>query len=166
MISSEPQNILLPNLVWWCSIMSQSVMCKKNCLLLSRSRSLWGFIWSKYYSFYYIFWTAGKLYFDGRFPAEKAFGRLRVSSCIPVGGHKSIFWCADCTALWTGEGLGWRWLRGCILFSPPVAFLCLSASNLWLAFLTDECHLHAKNKWIAFWLRAIPVCPRLLWLIM
>ena len=29
MISSEPQNILLPNLVWWCSIMSQSVMWGK-----------------------------------------------------------------------------------------------------------------------------------------
>ena len=30
MTSSEPQNILLPNLVWWCSIMSQSVIQKKN----------------------------------------------------------------------------------------------------------------------------------------
>ena len=29
-IFSEPQNILLPNLVWWCSIMSQSVMWGKK----------------------------------------------------------------------------------------------------------------------------------------
>ena len=28
MISSESQNIVFPNLVWWCSIMSQSVMQK------------------------------------------------------------------------------------------------------------------------------------------
>ena len=36
-ISSEPQNILLPNLVWWCSIISQSVLWKIG-LLQSRSR--------------------------------------------------------------------------------------------------------------------------------
>ena len=30
MLSSEPQNILLPSLLWWCSIMSQSVMRKKT----------------------------------------------------------------------------------------------------------------------------------------
>ena len=42
-IFSEPQNILLPNLVWWCSVMSQSVT-RENLLLLllsSRSRSEW-----------------------------------------------------------------------------------------------------------------------------
>ena len=41
MMFSESLNLLLPNLVWWCSIMSQSVM--RDCLLLlslpSRSRS-------------------------------------------------------------------------------------------------------------------------------
>ena len=56
--SSELQNILLPNLVWWCSIISQSVMWrKKNCLLSSRSRSQRGLIWSKYDFFHYICWT-------------------------------------------------------------------------------------------------------------
>ena len=54
-ISSKPQNILLPNLVWWCSITSQSVMCKKkknpkknpkNYLLFSRSKTnlVWWYI--------------------------------------------------------------------------------------------------------------------------
>ena len=60
-LSSEPQNILSPNLVWWCCRMSQSVTQKKNCLLSSRSRSQRGLILSKYYSDYYIFWTADSL---------------------------------------------------------------------------------------------------------
>ena len=62
MIFSESQNILLPNLVWWCSIMSQSVM-QFFCLLLlsSSSRSQQGFIRSKYDSFRYIFWTVNSL---------------------------------------------------------------------------------------------------------
>ena len=33
----------------------------KKYLLSSRSRSQWGLIWSKYASFYYIFWTADSL---------------------------------------------------------------------------------------------------------
>ena len=51
-ISFKPPNILLPNLVWWCSKMSYSVMWNKNCLLSSMSRSQWGLIWSKYDSIY------------------------------------------------------------------------------------------------------------------
>ena len=61
MISSEPQNILLPNLVWWCCRMKQSVTRNKNCLLSSWSRSQRGLILSKYYSDYCIFWTADSL---------------------------------------------------------------------------------------------------------
>ena len=57
MISSEPQNILLPIFLWWCSIMSQCHAGKK-LLLFSRSRSQQGLIWSKYDSFYYICFTA------------------------------------------------------------------------------------------------------------
>ena len=38
MVSSEPQNILLPSWMWWCSIISQSVLWKIG-LLQSRSRS-------------------------------------------------------------------------------------------------------------------------------
>ena len=38
-----------------------SVMQKKYCLLSSRWRSLQRLIWSKYDSFYYIFWTADSL---------------------------------------------------------------------------------------------------------
>ena len=64
MIFSESQNILLVSLVWWCSIMSQSVM--QNILLLllllsSRSRSQQGLIGSKYDSFYHIFWIVDSL---------------------------------------------------------------------------------------------------------
>ena len=61
MIASEPQNIFLPNFVWWCSIISQSVLWKKDSLLSSRSRSRWGLMWLKYDSFYYIFWTIDSL---------------------------------------------------------------------------------------------------------
>ena len=62
MIFSESQNIWLPNLVWWCRIMSQSVMLKFLSLLLSsESRSQQRLIWSKYDSFYYIFWTVDSL---------------------------------------------------------------------------------------------------------
>ena len=57
----EPQNILSPNLVWWCCRMSQSVTQNKNCLLSSRSWSQRGLILSKHYSDYYIFWTADSL---------------------------------------------------------------------------------------------------------
>ena len=31
LISSEPQNLLWPNLVWWCTMMSQNVMQKDLC---------------------------------------------------------------------------------------------------------------------------------------
>ena len=61
MISSELQNTLVPNLGWWCSIMSQKTIQKKKCLLSARSRSQWGLIWSKYDSFYDIFWTVESL---------------------------------------------------------------------------------------------------------
>ena len=57
MMSSKPPNILFPNLVLWCIIRSQSVM-QKDLLLFSRSRSLQELIWSKYYNFFSIFWTA------------------------------------------------------------------------------------------------------------
>ena len=43
MIFSESQNILLPNVVWWCSIMSQSVMWKVASLC-SMPRSQRGLI--------------------------------------------------------------------------------------------------------------------------
>ena len=61
MISSEPQNVLLPNLVRWCCRMSQSVTRSRNCLLSSRSRSQRGLIISDYYSVYYIIWTVDSL---------------------------------------------------------------------------------------------------------
>ena len=52
---------MLPNLVWWCCRMNQSVTQNKNCLLSSRPRSQRGLILSNYYSDYYIFWTADSL---------------------------------------------------------------------------------------------------------
>ena len=61
MVSSEPQKILLPNLVWWWCRMSQSVTQNENCLLSSWSRSQRELILSKYYSDYDIFWTADSL---------------------------------------------------------------------------------------------------------
>ena len=58
MIFSKPPNILLPNSVLWCIIMSWSVMQKKSRLLFSRSRSQQGLVWAKYDSFDCIFWIA------------------------------------------------------------------------------------------------------------
>ena len=57
LISSKPPNILLPNLILWCIIMSWNAH-RKIGLLFSGSRSQQGLIWPKYDSFYYIFWTA------------------------------------------------------------------------------------------------------------
>ena len=44
-------------------------------------------------------------------------------ACLLVA-VESDSWCADPTALWTGEGLGWGWLVGCSLFLSPASFLC------------------------------------------
>ena len=57
MISSKPPNILFPNMVLWCIIVSQCVM-QKYWLLFSRLRSLQELIWSKYDNFCFISWTA------------------------------------------------------------------------------------------------------------
>ena len=53
MIYSKLTNILLPNLVLWCVIMSQSVM-QKGYLLFTRSRSQQGFIWSWQFVLYFL----------------------------------------------------------------------------------------------------------------
>ena len=66
MISSVQPNILLPNLVWWCIIMSQSVM-QKHLFAIFMSRSQQGLIRSKYDCFYYIFWTADPFAFQPGF---------------------------------------------------------------------------------------------------
>ena len=62
MIFSESQNILWPNYVWWCSIMSQSVMqkfcCCCCCLQVKVTERAHMII---YDSFYYIFWTVDSL---------------------------------------------------------------------------------------------------------
>ena len=50
MTSSKLPNTLLPNFGLWCIIMSWSIMQK-----------YWRFIWSKFDSFYHIFWTADPL---------------------------------------------------------------------------------------------------------
>ena len=51
MICSKPPNILLPNLVLWCIIMSWSVVQKDwLAIVLSRSRSQQGLMWSRYNS--------------------------------------------------------------------------------------------------------------------
>ena len=56
----------------------------------------------------------------------RILGRMMVISCtigklVVVKSNSS---CADPTALWTGEGLGWGWLGCCLLFLPLVSFLC------------------------------------------
>ena len=67
MISSEPQNILLPNLAWWCSIINQSVMWRKIVRYLQGQGVVevmalkQGLIWPKYDFFYYNLWTAYSL---------------------------------------------------------------------------------------------------------
>ena len=61
MVFCESQNILLPNLVWWCSTVSQSHADIFWLFLSSRSRSQQGLIWSKYDSFCYIIWAVESL---------------------------------------------------------------------------------------------------------
>ena len=62
-IFSELQNVLLPNFVCWCSITSQShadffvVVVVVFVVAIIGVKSEQGLIWSKYESFYYIFWT-------------------------------------------------------------------------------------------------------------
>ena len=59
-IPSEPQNILLPNLAWWCSTMSRSVMWVKIvCYLQGQGHSEGSYAQNR--TFYYIFWTAHSL---------------------------------------------------------------------------------------------------------
>ena len=60
-IFSESQNILLPNLIWWCNFMSQSHVDILLLLLSSRPRSQQWLIWWKYGSFYNIIWTVDSL---------------------------------------------------------------------------------------------------------
>ena len=59
----------------------------------------------------------------GWFLADEDLGKLIVLaySLVTV---ESDSWCAPPTALWTGEGLGWRWLECCSLFLPSVSFPC------------------------------------------
>ena len=55
MISSKPQKILLPNLLLWCIIMSQSVV-QKDCYFQGQGHRK-GSYDKNMMSFYYIFWT-------------------------------------------------------------------------------------------------------------
>ena len=57
MIFSELQNIFLPNLVWWCSIMSQNVKRKKIVCYLQGQGNSKGSCDLNLTPFYYIFWT-------------------------------------------------------------------------------------------------------------
>ena len=73
---------------------------------------------------------------------------------------ESDSWCAESTALWTGEGLGWRWLGGCLLSLPPILRLSFAALCLcldWL-FSADERQLSWSEASYChdWWL--IPVC--------
>ena len=62
MIFLESLNILLPNLVWWCSIMSQSVMQNFFCVCaVFKVRVTVRAHMIKKDSFYYIFWTVDSL---------------------------------------------------------------------------------------------------------
>ena len=58
MIFSEPQNILLPNLVWWCSILSQSVMQKEQKLFAIFKVKVTARAHMIKYDSFYIFRTA------------------------------------------------------------------------------------------------------------
>ena len=91
MIFSESQNILLPDLVWWCSIISQSVM--QNGGGGWRSRSQWGLIWSKYDSFYNIFWTVDS---------------LATKLCLMIHHHKPEYPMKKIRWLHSGSTSQWR----------------------------------------------------------
>ena len=74
--------ILLPNMVWWCCRMSQSVTRNKICLLSSRSRSQRELTLWKYYSDYYIFWTV--IFFGNQTWSDDRLLQAR-ASCGKIG---------------------------------------------------------------------------------
>ena len=69
-------------------------------------------------------------------------------------------WCAHTTAHWTGEGLGWGWWDACSFCLLHLSFVasCLPASNVWLAFLTDERQLSQSLTSCCHDWRLIPAC--------
>ena len=110
MISSEPQNILLPNLVWLCNFINQSVMQKKIGSVCSVSRSQWGLLDSKFENFYCIFWTADPVatklgliipHHKPECPVEK-MGLLRSRSRSQRRFKMSVNVCPD-DIFWTTE---------------------------------------------------------------
>ena len=83
--------------------MSQSVKQNKNCLLSSRSRSQRGLILSKYYSDYYIFWTADLLatrrgLMIGYHRPERLV-KTKMNYCIQGQGHSEGSKCR-CLSRW------------------------------------------------------------------
>ena len=82
---------------------------------------------------------------DYRFLADKDFweGWWSVLACSLVA-EESDSWCPHPTALWTGEGLGWRWSRCCSHFPPSALFLC-SFMSLCLELATGFSHWWAHT---------------------
>ena len=68
---------------------------------------------------------------DGWFLADEDSGKLSVSSVssLLVAVEPDV-WCANPSALWTGEGLGWGWFKGCLALSTSRIFVLRHGASL------------------------------------
>ena len=129
MRTSETCSLLWPNILWWCCIMSCSVMW--NIGLFARSRSQWGFTQSEYDCFCCIFWTydcfADNLYFMVDHLKLKCLLKT-LDCCVQVQSHcesskfqlmfvciYNIFWIAEpftTKMVWWCISLTWKHMWG------------------------------------------------------
>ena len=144
MIFSDSQNILLPNLVWWCSIMSQSNADVFFLFLLSSwSRSQLGLIWSRYDNVYCIFWTAD--------PKPKCCME-KMDCCVKGQGHSKISKCQEMFVQMISSEM--------LNFLPPNLVWWCIIDSIWLSqivfqkdwFAVFEVKVTVKNNITKIWL--------------
>ena len=82
---------------WYCDAsLWAGVLCRMICLLFSRSRSQQGLIWSKYDSFYHVFWIANsfatKLGLIVHYHKPECLMK-KLECCVQGQGHGKISEC-------------------------------------------------------------------------
>ena len=161
MISSKPPNILFPNMLLWCIIVSQCVM-QKYWLLFSRLRSLQELIWSKYDNFYCIFWTADpfatKLALVVHYHKSEYFME-KLDCCVQGQGHSKI---SNCQWMFVQM----MFPKSLNLLLPNLAWWCIIMSQIvsqkdWFAVLkvkvTVKDHM-IKIRLLIYLLNCLLVC--------
>ena len=124
MISSKPPNILFPNLVLWCIIMSQCHAKRLN-VPFSRSRSRQELMWSKYYNVYCIFWTADpfatKLGLIIHYHKPECFME-KLECCVHGQSHRKMSKC-----VWLFR---WYFLNCWTFLLPNLVWWCITMSQI------------------------------------